>query len=426
MEAFINFIKENLVICCIVVAVVVLLIVVLAALSAKKKNAKKANLEKSQQEAQPVSDEQSQQAVETVEVQTVEQQESASVDEKQAEPQQEVQEEKEAQSDEQAVEAVVEAEPQAEEVVEQTADEAQEESVETQVVEEKQEDKTSEQSVEQAEEKQEPVAKPKKAPAKKADVAASAEEKPTKKKGAVGKWQVYQKSDDEFVAHLLANNGTVLLTSETYSTAKGVMSGIETIKKNVDLGKFEVHCDKKGNYYYKLKSSANRLLCVGEVYSSKVSCESSIESVKKFAQSAILVEDVIEDKTVIKYEPTGEIAVAKKGYTGKWTVEEVDEMYLANLWASNGELLLVTESYSTEAAAKSAMENIKKNALANNFIIDRDKTGRYYYKLRNTQKSILCVGETYDSVDRCISAIESVKKFCNSAKLVEKQAEDKE
>ena len=288
------------------------------------------------------------------------------------------------------------------------------------------EEKPAKEKKEAVKETEVAAAQEKPAKEKKEAVKETEAKKPAAKRGAVGKWQVYQKSDDEFVAYLHANNGTVLLTSETYSTAKGVMNGIETIKKNVDLGKFEVHCDKKGNYYYKLKSGANRLLCVGEVYSSKTSCESSIESVKKFAQNAILMEDVIEDKTVIKYEPTGEVAVAKKGYTGKWTIEEVDDMYLANLWASNGELLLVTESYSTEAAAKSAMENIKKNALANNFIIDRDKTGRYYYKLRNTQKSILCVGETYDTLDRCVSAIESVKKFCNSAKLVEKAEEVKE
>ena len=61
---------------------------------------------------------------------------------------------------------------------------------------------------------------------------------------------------------------------------------------------------------------------------------------------------------------------------------------------------------------------IIKNARSNNFVIDRDKNGRYYYKLRNAQKTTICVGESYDTVGACSSAIESVKKFCGS-KLVE-------
>ena len=55
------------------------------------------------------------------------------------------------------------------------------------------------------------------------------------------------------------------------------------------------------------------------------------------------------------------------------------------------------------------------NAADGNFVIDRDKFGRYYYKLRNVKKSVICIGETYDSLASCVSAIESVRRYAATA-----------
>ena len=77
--------------------------------------------------------------------------------------------------------------------------------------------------------------------------------------------------------------------------------------------------------------------------------------------------------------------------------------------------MLATEEVSMRRSALSAIESVKKNSAQGNFIIDRDKFGRYYYKLRNAQKSVICIGETYDSLDSCISALESVRRFAATA-----------
>ena len=89
--------------------------------------------------------------------------------------------------------------------------------------------------------------------------------------------------------------------------------------------------------------------------------------------------------------------------------------YNAKLYASNGQLMLATEEVSLEKSAKNAIESVKKYAEQGNFIIDRDKFGRFYYKLRNAQKSVICIGEAYDTLDSCVSAIESVRRFSLTA-----------
>ena len=71
--------------------------------------------------------------------------------------------------------------------------------------------------------------------------------------------------------------------------------------------------------------------------------------------------------------------------------------------------------FEISVSCAAGIEAVTKNAIAGNFIIDRDKFGRYYYKLRNAQKSVICIGEAYESLDSCVSAIESVRRFVVNA-----------
>lgn len=244
------------------------------------------------------------------------------------------------------------------------------------------------------------------------------DEKATKK--VAGKWMVKEKGEGEYVAFLYANNREVLLTSETYSTVDGAKKGVATIQKNATDENFAIYKDKNDNYYFKLKNSKNRFLCVGETYPNRNACLNSIESVKKFVDSPI--SDAVEkDITLIKYVPTPEDKLPEKKYSGKWVIKEEDGEYRAQLHASNGELLLCSESYASYASAKEAIGNISQNGIAGNFIVDCDKKGRYFFKLRNATKVTLCVGETYSQLQACLSAIDSVRSFLKTAKLADNQ-----
>lgn len=244
------------------------------------------------------------------------------------------------------------------------------------------------------------------------------DEKATKK--VAGKWIVKEKGEGEYVAFLYANNKEVLLTSETYSTVEGAKKGVATIKKNATDENFAIYKDKNKNFYFKLKNSKNRFLCAGETYPNRNACLNSIESVKKFVDSPI--SDAVEkDITLIKYVPTPEDKLPQKKYSGKWIIKEEEGDYKAELHASNGELLLSSESYASYASAKEAIGNISQNGIAGNFIVDSDKKGRYFFKLRNATKVTLCVGETYSQLQACLSAIDSVRSFLKTAKLADNQ-----
>ncbi len=267
-----------------------------------------------------------------------------------------------------------------------------------------------EESVKVEEQVKEEVKKPqpkKTAPAK----------KPTRRLN--GKWQIVFKSEKEYIAELLASNGEVMLTSETYSTEEGAKNGIATIIKGVENGNFVIYKDKGGCFYYKLKSASNKLLCVGEIYSTKDGCSSAVESVKRIAADSPIQSQVVKGSEYIQYKPEKASYSATKSIKGKWKIEKVENGFSAKLYANNGQLMIATEVVAQKQTAEKAVASVKKNALEGNFIIDKDKFGKFYYKLRNAQKSVICIGETYDSLDLCIKAIESVRKFAEISEIVQ-------
>ncbi len=244
----------------------------------------------------------------------------------------------------------------------------------------------------------------------------SAKKSSGKSKKVSGKWVIEMRREGEYVAKLYASNGEIILNSETYSTAEGARSGISTIIKGVESGNFVIYNTKGGDYYFKLKSAGNKLLCAGEIYTTKDGCLAAVESVKRFAKTAIISESVEEGAHYVEYIPAKVDYEIKKGARGKWKVERTEDGgYCARLYANNGQLMLSAEEVKERKTALKSIESIKKNSAEGNFVIDKDKFGRFYYKLRNSLKSVICIGEGYDTLEACTSALESVRKFAATA-----------
>lgn len=236
----------------------------------------------------------------------------------------------------------------------------------------------------------------------------------------LGKWRIVIKGQDAYISALYASNGEVMLTSEIYSTEEGARSGINTIRRAVENGTFVIYRDKGGDYYYKLKSSGNRLLCVGEIYSTKDACEKAAESVKRIAKESPIEEGVREGERFIAYTPQPIVAPTQKKQMGKWKIEQSENgTFSAKLYANNGQIMLSTEEVSSRKNAENAIDAVRKNCEQGNFFIDQDKFGKFYYKLHNARRAVICTGETYDTIDGVLSAIESVRKFSSNAPLVD-------
>ena len=149
----------------------------------------------------------------------------------------------------------------------------------------------------------------------------------------------------------------------------------------------------------------------------KKTAKKAVEKPTKEVIAAVAVTaDDAEDKKQTKYR-------------GKWVLfklitqfengENGEEMYFFELRASNGEKLLESQEYTSLSGAKKGIETHVSNIQSDNFKIARTKKGTYIFKLMNAKGMLLCTGENYPSRARCDSAIESTKRFTETATIDE-------
>ncbi len=102
---------------------------------------------------------------------------------------------------------------------------------------------------------------------------------------------------------------------------------------------------------------------------------------------------------------------AKKS-AGKWNVEKKsDDEYVAVLYANNGQCMLTSEIYTTEEGARNGIATIVNNVENGTFVTYKDKNDNSYFKLKNANNRLLCVGEIYKNAEQCSKAMESVKRL---------------
>ena len=136
-----------------------------------------------------------------------------------------------------------------------------------------------------------------------------------------------------------------------------------------------------------------------------------IETSNKIEEVNITENSNLEEKQT-NVEPT------TLKYTGKWVIYEDDGRFFADLKASNGEIMLRTESYSSLSGIKSGIDTLKKNIEMENYAINLDKNGNFVFKIFSTAKRLLCIGEGYNTREQCEKAFASVKRFAKTAKIV--------
>ena len=117
---------------------------------------------------------------------------------------------------------------------------------------------------------------------------------------------VIKTSDAGCRFNLVAGNGQVIGTSQTYKSMDACKNGIESVKTNAAVAgiedqtkegfkklanpKFEVYKDKGGEFRFRLTAKNGQNILASEGYTQLTGCMNGIESVKKNAPGAETVE----------------------------------------------------------------------------------------------------------------------------------------
>ena len=119
----------------------------------------------------------------------------------------------------------------------------------------------------------------------------------------------------------------------------------------------------------------------------------------------------------------------------KFVIRTVASGVKFDLKAGNGQTILTSEVYTTEAACRKGIESVAKNApIANvenqteagwetlthpKFEMYQDKAGEYRFRLKARNGEIIAVSEGYTAKAGCLNGIESVAKNAGEAEIVE-------
>ena len=114
------------------------------------------------------------------------------------------------------------------------------------------------------------------------------------------------------------------------------------------MGKFVIKKTNTG-VKFDLKATNGQVIATSEVYASDASCKNGIESVKKNAPVAAVENQTVEGAAVEK-NPKFEVYTDKSGE------------FRFRLKATNGQVIAVSEGYTTIANCLNGVESVKKNA----------------------------------------------------------------
>ena len=113
------------------------------------------------------------------------------------------------------------------------------------------------------------------------------------------------------------------------------------------MGKFVMKTNEKGSRFV-LKAGNGEIIGVSETYSSESACKNGIESVRKSAVAAGLEDQTVEGSKC--KNPKFEVYEDKGGE------------FRFRLKARNGQIVAVSEGYTTHRACMDGVESVRKNA----------------------------------------------------------------
>lgn len=134
-----------------------------------------------------------------------------------------------------------------------------------------------------------------------------------------------------------------------------------------------------------------------------------------------------ELNTIEAIKPEIEVEEKKgRSYNGKYEVYQVAGGYAYHLKASNGEILVVSETFSTREGVIKAIDVVKKNLETGTIRFFSDKKGKFKFKLVSKNYRVLLISSNYPTEKSAIRASESFKKFAKKADIVDIELVDTE
>ena len=215
--------------------------------------------------------------------------------------------------------------------------------------------------------------------------------------GSIDLWQ----SNDGWHFHVVAGNKKILLASEAYASRTAALNGVlSTLNNGVDPASYQVLPAAHG-YLLHLVAGNNEIIGFTETYSTKSSATRAIGSCVRAVTSYL--DQVETNKTGARVEVTPGAASS----------------FHWNLFAKNGEIVLSSEAYTTEASAWNGAFAVQDaSAVATNFVVKTATDGRFYFTLTAENGQVVGVSQMYTTKESAQTGIASVQTVLRGLDLI--------
>ena len=210
-----------------------------------------------------------------------------------------------------------------------------------------------------------------------------------------GKLAFWQASDSQWHFHLKSGNGAILLTSEAYTSRTGAINGALSVLENgVDPAMYEVNKTATG-YNLHLKAGNGEGIAFSQVYSTKSSATRAVTSSVKATTSYL-------DKQ----------AANTTGARVDVLFNESTRKFRFNVHAANGQIVLSSEQYTTEAAAFNGAFAVQaEGQAATSYALKQNTAGGWYFNLSAQNGEIIGTSQQYTTKAAAQDGMKSLQTF---------------
>lgn len=217
---------------------------------------------------------------------------------------------------------------------------------------------------------------------------------------SVGRFETFEGKDGQFYFHLLAGNGEKVLASQGYATLQGAQGGIDSVKANAtnELRYLQREASD-GSRYFVLTAANGAIIGVSELYVSAANAQRGAAAVQK------VVANIVAS------------GAATQGDTRFETFKGLDGRHYFHLKASNGQIVLQSQAYTSKASATNGVASVKTNGVVQaRFEVRAAADGQFYFVLKAANGAVIGRSELYVSRANAERGVQTVMSLVGAAK----------
>jgi len=204
-------------------------------------------------------------------------------------------------------------------------------------------------------------------------------------------FEVFKGANKSWYFHFSAANHEITLQSQGYSSRTAALGGVLSVQNNAGLAsRYELRDAKNGEAYYVLKAANGQIIGMSEMYYSRSNANAGIDALMRN----------MDDYIALWNSRTGARFEISAGADGQ---------FYFRLYAKNGETVLQSEGYTSEAAALNGTFSVYDNGVYDShYDVRQARDGRYYFNVVATNGQVVATSQMYANRSNANRAVDAI------------------